>query len=146
MNTEDKEGALYYGTGLIGGSTTLKGFTDDLVINVNGTTNAGTEFIVPLGNVSTVNSSQLIHFENIEIEEGEEKREEIIFEKLKGLTLNFRLNVTKQAVAQIVLDKSTGSILRGSGDGNLRLNIDTNGKFEMFGNLIIDNGEYQFKI
>ena len=145
LNTEDKEGALYYGTGLIGGSTTLKGFTDDLVINVNGTTNAGTEFIVPLGNVSTVNSSQLIHFENIEIEEGEEKREEIIFEKLKGLTLNFRLNVTKQAVAQIVLDKSTGSILRGSGDGNLRLNIDTNGKFEMFGNLIIDNGEYQFK-
>lgn len=145
LDTEDKEGALYYGTGLLGGSTTLKGFTDDLVINVNGTTNAGTEFIVPLGNVSTVNSSKLIHFENIEVEEGEEVREEIVFEKLKGLTLNFRLNVTRQAVAQIVLDKSTGSILRGSGDGNLRLNIDTNGRFEMFGNLVIDNGEYQFK-
>ncbi len=145
LNTQDKEGALYYGTGLIGGSTTLKGFTDDLVINVAGKTNAGTEFIVPLDNVSTVNSSKLIHFENIEVEEGEEKKDEIIFEKLKGLTLNFRLNVTKQAVAQIVLDKATGSILRGSGDGNLRLNIDTNGKFEMFGNLVIDNGEYQFK-
>ena len=145
LNTQDKEGALYYGTGLLGGSTTLKGFTDDLVINVNGTTNAGTEFIVPLDNVSTVNSSKLIHFENFEDEEGEEKRADIVFEKLKGLTLNFRLNVTKQAVAQIVLDKATGSVLRGSGDGRLRLNIDSNGKFEMFGNLVIDNGEYQFK-
>jgi len=119
LNTQDKDGALYYGTGLLGGSTTLKGFTDDLVINVDGTTNAGTEFIVPLGNVSTVNSSKLIHFENFVEEEGQEKRPDIVFEKLKGLSLNFRLNVTKQAVAQIVLDKSTGSVLRGSGDGRM---------------------------
>jgi hypothetical protein len=148
LNTEDKEGALYYGTGLIGGKTTLKGFTDDLVINVNGKTNPGTEFFVPLGNVSTVNSSKLIHFESLEEDEEEEGKKEkgdIIFEKLKGLRLNFRLNVTKDAVAQIVLDKATGSVLRGSGDGNLNLNIDTNGKFEMYGNLVVDNGEYQFK-
>lgn len=145
LNTQDTEGALYYGTGLLGGSTTLKGYTDDLDINVVGTTNAGTEFIVPLGNVSTVNSTKLIHFENYVAEEGEEKKDEVVFEKLKGLNLNFRLNVTREAVAQIVLDKATGSVLRGSGDGNLRLNIDTNGKFEMFGNLVVDNGEYQFK-
>jgi len=145
LNTEDKEGALYYGTGLLGGRTTLKGFTDDLAITVNGTTNAGTEFIVPLGNVSTVNSSKLIHFENLDLEEGEKKSDDIVFEKFKGLTLNFKLKVTREAVAQIVLDKSTGSVLRGSGVGNLALNIDTNGKFEMFGNLTIDNGEYQFK-
>lgn len=145
LNTEDKEGALYYGTGLLGGTTTLKGFTDNLAINVNGTTNAGTEFIVPLGNVSTINNSKLIHFENLELEEGEERNDDVIFDKFKGLTLNFKLNVTREAVAQIVLDKATGSILRGSGVGNLALNIDTNGKFEMFGNLTIDNGEYQFK-
>ncbi|MEL4454329.1 translocation/assembly module TamB domain-containing protein [Lutimonas vermicola] len=144
LNTEDKDGALYYGTGFLSGSTTLKGYTDDLEINVNGTTNPGTEFIVPLGNVSTVNSSKLIHFENFEPEEGEE-RKEIVFEKLKGLSLNFRLKVTRDALAQIVLDKATGSVLRGSGDGDLTLNIDTNGKFEMYGNLVVDNGEYQFK-
>ncbi len=144
LNTEDKDGALYYGTGFLRGSTTLKGYTDDLEINVNGTTNPGTEFIVPLGNVSTVNSSKLIHFENFEPEEGEE-RKEIVFEKLKGLSLNFRLKVTRDAVAQIVLDKATGSVLRGSGDGDLTLNIDTNGKFEMYGNLVVDNGEYQFR-
>ncbi len=148
LNTEDKDGVLYYGTGLLKGRTTLKGFTDDLVINVNGTTNPGTEFIIPLGTVSTVNSSKLIHFESVEEEvneNGELKKEDVVFEKLKGLRLNFRLKVTKDAVAQIVLDKATGSTLRGSGDGELTLNIDTNGRFEMFGNLVVDNGEYQFK-
>ena len=148
LNTEDKDGALYYGTGLLQGSTTLKGFTDNLVINVNGTTKPGTEFIVPLGNVSTVNSSKLIHFESFDPEEGEEgmeSKDEIVFEKLKGLRLNFRLKVTKDAVAQIVLDKATGSVLRGSGDGDLTLNIDTKGRFEMYGDIVVDNGEYQFK-
>ena len=48
-------------------------------------------------------------------------------------------------MAEIVIDKLTGSVLRGSGDGNLSLNIDTNGRFEMFGELTIDNGEYKFK-
>ncbi|UCE93979.1 MAG: translocation/assembly module TamB [Flavobacteriaceae bacterium] len=146
LNTQDKEGALYYGTGLMAGTTTLKGYTDNLTINVDATTNAGTAFYVPLGNVSTVNTSRLIHFETFETEEEEENyRESIVFEKLKGLNLNFKLRVTKQAVAQIVLDRATGSILKGSGDGNLVLNIDTKGKFEMFGNLVVDNGEYQFK-
>jgi hypothetical protein len=145
LNTEDHEGALYYGTGLLAGRTTLKGFTDDLVIQLQGTTNPGTEFILPLGNVSTVNNSKLIHFESTMMGENKEERKEIIFEKLKGLTLNFKLKVTKDAVAEIVIDKATGSVLRGSGDGNLSLNIDTNGRFEMFGELTVDNGEYQFK-
>ena len=145
LHTEDYDGALYYGTGLLAGNTTLRGYTDDLLIQLQGTTMPGTEFILPLGNVSTINNSKLIHFESTEIDENADEREEIIFQKLKGLTLNFSLNVTKDAVAQVVIDKATGSVLRGSGDGNLRLNIDTNGRFEMFGQLVVDNGEYQFK-
>jgi hypothetical protein len=145
LHTEDHEGALYYGTGLLSGVTNLRGYTDDLLIQLRGKTMPGTEFILPLGNVSTVNNSKLIHFESTKIDENPDAREEIIFEKLKGLNLDFRLNVTKDAVAQIVIDRATGSVLRGSGDGNLRLNIDTNGRFEMFGQLTVDNGEYQFK-
>jgi hypothetical protein len=144
LNTKESEEAVYYGTGLLSGRTTLKGFTDELVIDVVGRTNPGTEFIIPLSDVSTVNESKLIHFENHVEEVEETKHEEVVFEKLKGLTINFKLEVTKDAVAQIVVDKISGSTLRGSGDGEIKLNIDTNGKFEMFGALVVDNGEYQF--
>ncbi len=146
LNTEESEDALYYGTGLLSGSTTLRGFTDELVIDVNGRTNPGTEFILPLSDVSTVSDFKLIHFENtLKTEDDKSNKDEIVFERLKGLTINFKLDVTKDAVAQIVVDKESGSVLRGSGDGDLTLNIDTNGKFEMHGALVIDNGEYQFK-
>ena len=146
LNTKAHEDALYYGVGLLGGKTTIKGFTDKLVINVTGTTNKGTEFVIPLSDVSQVNESKLIHFTNVEeIEEDENETKEIVFKELKGLSINFDLKVTKDAVAEIVIDKITGSLLRGSADGNLKLNIETNGKFEMYGNLKVDNGEYLFK-
>ena len=144
LNTKESDEAVYYGTGLLSGRTTIKGFTDELVIDVTGKTNKGTEFIIPLSDVSTVNDSRLIHFENQVTEVEETKNKEIVFERLKGLTINFRLEVTKDAVAEIVVDKISGSTLRASGDGNLRMSIDTNGKFEMFGALVVDNGEYQF--
>jgi TamB, inner membrane protein subunit of TAM complex len=144
LNTKETEEAFYYGTGLLAGRTSIKGFTDELIIDVEGKTNRGTEFIIPLSDVSTINESRLIHFENKSVEVEKAKNEEIVFEKLKGLNINFNLQVTKDAIAQIVVDKISGSTLRGSGDGNLRLNIDTNGKFEMYGAIVVDNGEYQF--
>ena len=99
--------------------------------------------MVPLGNASTVNTSKLIHFEELVLDENGERKSDIVFEKLKGLNLRFDLDVTRDAVAQIVLDRATGSVLRGSGDGELSMIIDTNGKFEMYGDLVVANGEYQ---
>ncbi|NOQ92755.1 MAG: translocation/assembly module TamB, partial [Flavobacteriaceae bacterium] len=146
LHTKETEDALYYGTGLLSGKTTLKGLTDELIIDVVGKTNPGTEFIMPLSDVSTVNESKLIHFENANaFKEDEKVKKEIVFKELKGLSINFDLEVTKDAVAEIVIDKISGSILKGSVEGKLALNIDTNGKFEMYGTLVVDNGEYQFK-
>ncbi|MGB5463514.1 MAG: translocation/assembly module TamB domain-containing protein, partial [Aureibaculum sp.] len=125
----------------------IKGYTDALVIDVVGTTKAGTEFIIPLSYVSTVGDSKLINFIT-KIEKGidnNNKPGEVIFNKFKGLTLNFDLTVTKDAIAEIVIDKNTGSILRGSGDGNMLIEINTNGKFEINGTYVVDNGKYEFR-
>jgi ribosomal protein S9 len=146
LDTEEHEDALYYGTGLIEGETTIYGPVDNLFIDVQATTNKGTQFIIPLSDVSTVGESNLIHFVNPYEEELEDEYKKLVMmQQLKGLNLNFNLNVTKEAVAEVVIDKETGSILRGRGDGNLRLGIDMNGKFEMYGELLIDSGEYLFK-
>jgi len=70
---------------------------------------------------------------------------ELLLDRFKGLSLNFDLQVTKDAVVEMIMDKSTGSALKGSGTGDLRIEIDTNGKFNMFGDFVIDNGTYDFK-
>ncbi len=150
LNTKEDDDTPYFGTALIDiieddGGATIKGFTDGLTIKVNAKTNPNTLFVVPLSDVNTIEENKLIRFVN-KVKDGEDlgRPDEIVFDK-KGLTLIFALEVTPDAQAEIVIDKVTGSVLKGRGFAYLDIEINTNGKFEMAGTYIVDQGEYQLK-
>ncbi len=146
LNTKEDEMSLYYGTAYFGGQATIKGPTDKLVIDIIGRTNKGTHFVMPLSDVKTAETSQLIRFINKnEILGKEERRKAFISEKLKGMAINFNLDVTKEATFEMVIDKSSGSNLKGNGKGNLQIALDTKDKFEMYGDFIVEKGTYDFK-
>ncbi len=146
LNTEEQEDMQYYGTAFMDGNATIKGYTDELVINVDGKTKSGTEFIIPLNDVSTIGDSKLINFiTDIDNKVDNNQQEDIIFDVVKGLTLNFGLEVTDDAIVEIVVDKNTGSILRGSGNGYMSIAINTTGKFEIYGTYIVSDGIYEFR-
>lgn len=145
LNTKQTENSLYYGTGYLAGEATIIGFTDRLTIDVNGKTNRNTHFVIPLSDVKTVENFKLIHFKSKEIVEESKSFKDKYLENLKGLSLNFNINVTKDAVVEMVLDQSTGSYLKGSGIGDLQIEINTRGKFNMYGDFVVDNGTYNFK-
>ncbi|GGK56568.1 MULTISPECIES: translocation/assembly module TamB domain-containing protein [Flavobacteriaceae] len=146
LNTEEEETSLYYGTGFLAGNASIIGPTDKLVIDVVGRTNKGTRFVIPISDVKTVSASELIRFVSKDKDVNEiESRRAFISEKLKGLSINFNLEVTKDAEVEMVLDKATGSSLKGSGTGNLQIELDTKDKFDMYGDFIVDNGIYNFK-
>ena len=144
LDTENKEEALYYGAAFIDGSADIFGLTDRLTIDFNAKTMPGTIFVVPLKDIETVNSYNLIHFKSDEIKV-KERQKEVALAALKGLTLNIDLEVTKDAVAQVVIDEVYGSQLSGRGNGNLQIEINTRGKFNMFGDYVVDSGVYDFK-
>lgn len=144
LDTKNTEEALYYGSAFIDGSAEIFGLTDRLTIEINAKTMPGTVFVVPLKDVETVDSYSLIHFKSDETVV-KERQNEIALEALKGLSLNIDLEVTKDAIAQVVIDEVYGSQLSGRGSGNLQIEIDTRGKFNMFGDYIVDTGVYDFK-
>ena len=75
LNTVEEENSVYYGTGFIQGNATIKGLTDKLVIDVIGKTKKGTHFVIPISDVKTVETSELIRFINKnELEGSKEKR------------------------------------------------------------------------
>lgn len=144
LDTKNTEEALYYGTGFIDGSASITGLTDQLDITVNAQTNPNTKFVVPLKDIETVDSYQLIHFKTDKMDT-EERQKKLAQEAIKGLSLNINLEVTKDAEAQVVIDEVNGSQLTGRGSGNLQIMINTRGKFDMFGDYTIDTGVYDFK-
>ena len=65
---------------------------------------------------------------------------------LSGITLNMNLTITPEAYLEILLDESTGDVIRGSAAGQLRMAIDTRGEFNMYGQVEIVRGAYNFTL
>ena len=143
LDTQDSEEALYYGTGFIQGNARISGLTDRITIEVNAKTMPNTLFVIPLKDIAAVDTYRLVQFKN------EKKPEDVLQDlevgEIEGVDLNIDLEVTKDAVAQVVIDEVNGSELKGSGTGNLQIDINTRGKFNMYGDFTIDNGIYNFR-
>jgi len=144
LNTDYDEDQLYYGTAFVEGSATIKGPTDKLIIAVDGSTAQGTVFKIPLSDLETYGDNSYIHFLSPE-EKARRLKGEILREtEVDGLELQFDLIVNPYANIEIVIDKNSGSTIQGSGNGNLLFDINTNGKFQMFGDFQIVEGNYNF--
>lgn len=143
LNTGFDEESLYYGTGFINGTGSIYGSVNALNIAVDGSTARGTSLKIPLSDVTSVGDYSFINF--IEKGTSESFKEERVIQDYQGLEMAFDLVVTPEAEVEIVVDRDTGSSLKGTGEGILLIEINTNGKFNMYGEFVAVTGEYNFK-
>ncbi len=145
LNTIEEEESLYYGDGFVTGEASIIGPTDQLVINVEGSTAPGTVFNIPLNDSESFGDNSFIHFLTPEEKQARINGEVVQQIEVKGLELNFDLDVNQNATIEIVIDKEAGSTIKGSGEGNLVFLINTNGTFNMWGDFSVFEGIYNFK-
>jgi len=143
LNTEYDEEALYYGTGYMNGTGRIFGATDALNITMDATTAKGTSLKIPLSDLTSVGDYSFINF--IEKDSVQSFQDERVLDDYQGLELTFDLAVTPDAEVEIVVDRESGSSLKGTGEGLLLMDINTNGKFNMYGEFVAVTGEYNFK-
>ncbi|WP_298553359.1 translocation/assembly module TamB [uncultured Algibacter sp.] len=144
LDTKETEESLYYGTGFIGGRASIIGPTEQLVINVIGETKKGTVFKIPLSDTESFGDNSYVHFITKEEKEARKKGEEVEADEIKGIELDFDLDVTEAAEVELIIDKETGHALKGRGVGGLLVEINTNGKFDMWGDFSVFEGVYNF--
>ncbi|TBN06919.1 translocation/assembly module TamB [Hyunsoonleella flava] len=144
LDTQETEESLYYGTGFVGGTASIYGPTEELVIKVVGETKNGTVFKIPLSDTESFGDNSFIHFITPEQKLAREKGEEFVLEDVEGLELDFDLDVTQDAELEIIINKETGHALKGRGVGGVLVEINTNGKFDMWGDFSVFEGVYNF--
>lgn len=144
LDTKEQEDSPYYGTGFIGGVAQISGPTEELVISVTGETKAGTIFKIPLSDAESFGDNTYIHFITKEEKKARKKGVEFVVNDVKGLELDFDLDLTEDAEVEIIVDKNTGHSLKGRGRGGLLVEINTNGKFKMWGDFSVFEGVYNF--
>ncbi len=151
VSTTSSDNERYYGTAYLTGDVNFLGSFSNLQISAKATTNRGTRIFIPLSSNSSVVQEDFIKFVNlseqtetitkVELQPTNNNRID-----LKGIKLDFDLDITPDAYTELIFDIKSGDIIRGRGNGKINLQINTDGDFLMFGDFVIVNGGYNFTL
>lgn len=136
LNTTAKDNPLYYGQAYATGTFIFKGPTNKMYIGIDAKTEKGTVFNLPLNSSETVISKDFITFVSKDTSQVVKKQT-----SFDGLTMSFNLVVDPNSTANIF---TTLGKLSGNGNGELNLEINSFGDFEMTGDYIIESGSFDF--
>ncbi|MFN6945308.1 MAG: translocation/assembly module TamB domain-containing protein [Cytophagaceae bacterium] len=142
FNLTENDNDLYYGIAYMTGTMEMLGTFANLEITAQARTNRGTRIFIPLNKSGALEKQEYISFRN-------KKTASELTEKevdLSGIRLDFNLDITPEAYTEIIFDKRAGDIIRGNGEGNIRMDIDTRGDFHLYGNYKIIKGAYNFTL
>ena len=146
LNTTQADNKMFYGTAY-GTGVVLKitGPPKNLTMDISATTGKNTSIKIPLSNEGKLNEYNFITVMTDDtIEHRRRFRNQITRLIYPGLQINFDLTVTPDAEVQIIFDPKLGDIIKGKGNGNLDMKINTAGDFLMYGEYIIEEGDYLF--
>jgi hypothetical protein len=144
LNTQAHHNELFYGKAFASGIAHIHGPVNDIVIDIAATANRGTQIFLPLDYYGELTESSFISF----ISPDNNSTQEVRFQMpdYLGLSLNFDLTLTPEAEIQIIFDSQIGDIMRGRGFGDLKMEMDREGFFYMYGDYTIQEGDYLFTL
>jgi hypothetical protein len=144
FNTNQHSGDFYYGTAFLTGLAHIHGPATDVTMNVSARTNRGTNVILPLDYSGEIRENRFISFV---LKDTLQEGQSVVFPEMRGgLTLNFDLEVTSDADVHMYFDTRFGDVIRASGAGNLRMEVSPQGAFNIYGDYVIEDGEYIFSL
>ena len=142
LNTTFIQNPAYYGKAFVTGTVGIYGSPENMSMEINVKTEKGTQFNIPLSGPAEIGDHDFIHF----VKQDTIKSTANEKNDLSGLSLKFQLEATPDAEIQLIFDEKAGDVIKARGRGNIGMNIDTKGSFEMFGLYTITDGNYLFTL
>jgi hypothetical protein len=140
LNTKSKDNDLYYGVANVNGDASFSGPFGALDIALDMTSRKGTQLYIPLSDETSVGAVSYIRFK-----QDKSKEPVNIFSGIEGVnSLTINASVTDDAGIEMIFDEKTGDLIKGTGEGNLRMVLDNVGDFYLYGRYTIHRGDYLF--
>lgn len=146
LNTSLAQNEDYYGSANITGNVGISGHTGLTNIVVDASTGPATRLSIPLTSSDEVGELDFIRFIPPPDDKITVKREESFENDLNKLLLDFQLSVNDQAEMQIIFDEKIGDVIKVKGNGDILMNIDNRGTFNMYGDYTMSSGDYLFTL
>ena len=139
INTTWVDNSLFYGNAIGKASLSFKGPEDNCKMVVSCEANEASHFTIPNSNSRKSSEANYIVFRPIGVEMEEVKKKS-----------NFDLSVDLDLIANnkidfdIILDQSTGDVIKAKGNGRIRIKVGTNENLDIRGKYNIEEGSYDF--
>lgn len=148
QNTKKGDNEMYYGTIYATGRVNIEGPFEELVINSDEiTSEKGTTITIPLDSEGAITTVDFIHFvDKDQLKDDFEVHSKGANSSITGITINFNMNITEDALIDIIFDEKAGDKLTGYGKGLMLVDLSTKGDFNMYGNYEITKGNYSFSM
>ena len=149
LNTNPKDNEMFYGTAYGTGVVTIKGADNNMVFDISASTGKNTKFNVPLSSGLSVSTYSYISFiDTSTLKKPKIKTNNSPAPVSETFEINIDLDLTPDAEVQLIFDSKIGDIIKGTGQssGPLNINLARNGDFKMYGEYVIDQGDYLFTL
>lgn len=146
LNTTEADNATYYGQGI--GRVSAK-FTGDFVrtnMKIDAVAMRDSRLFLPIDTYVEAGEAAFIRFVKPNERGDSTKIKTLNSDYLKGIQLDFDLGISREAVVQMIIDKRAGDYVTGRGIGDINISYDRTGKFSMYGQYEIEQGEYLFTL
>jgi len=144
LNTSAEDNETYYGSVFATGDLIISGPPDQISLRIDARTERNSAIYLPLYTASEVETSDFITF--ISDDDREEQPETGSGNQDRGIAMEMDISITPDAMVQLIFDPKVGDIIETSGRGDLRLELDPDDGFSMFGDVELQRGEYLFTL
>lgn len=145
LDTKKGDNDLFYGQAVGDGKIFFSGSFTQPDIYVNATVGEGTKISIPISYEKEAQELDFIKFvdkrkERRKLEDQRRPRE------IRGVSVNMDLTVTEAAEMELIFNEQAGDIIKGRGRGDIQFYQPRKGNFEMYGEYIIEQGDYLFTL
>lgn len=141
LNTTERDNSLYYGKAYANGELEVSGSVDLLEITVDARTSPGTDIHFPVGGSTEVSDIGFVRFTSGDTSA---LSEQVV--DLSGIALDLNVEVTPDALFEIIFDPTVGDIMSGRGRGDIEMTVNNAGEFRMLGQVELTDGDYLFTL
>ncbi len=142
LNTTKKDNNQFYGKVVGKAIMTINGSTENMTMNISGEPSTSDSSHIYLLSGSSIESGDVDYIDFIQFGS---KMEDVFKGRLSSnIIVNMALTANPSCKIDVILDESTGDIIRGEGNGLLKIRVGNREPLTINGRYDITRGEYTF--
>jgi TamB, inner membrane protein subunit of TAM complex len=142
LNTTKKDNSTFYGKVIGKATLLLNGSTEDMTMDIAGEPSTTDSSHIYLLSAASVESGVVDYIDFIQF--GTEMENRYKGKSSSNITVNMALTGNPSCKIDVILDESTGDIIKGEGNGLLKIRVGTKEPLTINGRYDITKGEYTF--